>query len=47
MWFFARIAERGTIMVREWTWEEEAVIAGVSALPGHRLRIELRTGSVL
>ena len=34
-------------MVQEWMWDEENVITGVSALPGHRLRIELRTGSVL
>lgn len=34
-------------MTQEWTLDEEAVIAGVSAMPGHRLRIELRTGSVL
>lgn len=34
-------------MTKGWAWEDEAVITGVTALPGHRLRIELRTGSVL
>ncbi len=34
-------------MGQERLWNEENVITGVSALPGHRLRIELRTGSVL
>ena len=33
--------------MKGWAWEDEAVITGVTALPGHRLRIELRTGSVL
>lgn len=34
-------------MAQEWAWEEENVITSVTALPGHRLRIVLRTGSVL
>lgn len=34
-------------MAQKWAWEEEKVITSVTALPGHRLRIMLRTGSVL
>ena len=34
-------------MVQEWIWQEENVVVGVTALPGHRLRIALRTGSIL
>ena len=33
-------------MAQKWAWEEEKVITSVTALPGHRLRIMLRTGSV-
>ena len=41
------ILEGGTAMAQKWAWEEEKVITSVTALPGHRLRIMLRTGSVL
>ena len=34
-------------MTCDWITYEDNVITGVSALPGYRLRIELRTGSVL